>query len=967
MEVRLLGSLEVVVEGAPVEIEAPKERAVLEVLALRSGEVVPSAALIDALWGEDPPPSAPKSLHSHVSRLRQALPEGTIATVGAGYRLCLDPDDVDAIRLARLAGAARQAAAGDDPGRALLLAEEAQRLWRGAPLGDLADGELRRGQTVRLEELRATTGELRVDARLALGDHEQVVAELEALVAEEPLRERRWAQLMLALYRSQRRADALAAYQRIRRLLADELGIEPSTELQELEGAILRDDPDLAPPAPSPPRTLPTPLTSFVGREELVREMRKRLHLHRLVALIGPGGVGKSRLALEVADQELDEWSDGIWWLDLSRVEPRSGLVPHLVRALRVVVPPGSTPQEALRWALGPQRVLLVVDNAEAMAGSLGAQLAEVLTAGPGVTALVTSRVPVAVPGQHEILVPPLDLPAPGADDVLGVESVRLFLDRLADHDVPVPDAEGLAAVAELCRLVDGLPLGIELVAARVGRESPALVLEELRDRAELLAQGGSGHDPRQASLRAVLDSSLALLGPEAVRCLGRLAQTPGDVDAATARAVVGAELTPALGRLVASGIATRVESGPEGARVRLLETVLAYGRAIADPEEADEAARRHAECLRDLAREAGAHMEEPDEAAWLERLRQEDGGLRAALGWWQRHDPPGALAFANALGRAWYAWSDLDGAVRLLEPMLADAPGQDDEDRAWAHLRLAWPKLFRGDPAGAEQAMDEAASRFARLGRAKGLATTLAARAHLVLLASGDVDAGLAGYREALDVSRRAGLATVTAWNLVQAAQAIVMADRVDDEVDAMLAEAETTFAATDDLVGLAHVQLDRMFAAYARDDLDGADRAITAGIAHSRSAANPGYEHILVVARGAIRVHQGKLAEAADVLLPALTWARRNHQLFVVGIGLQAAAVLVARAGDATRAARLWGAAGLLVPVWPLFARRYGALLHTAREELGDAFDAEAEIGAALPLADALGLVPTTVDLPA
>lgn len=183
MEVRLLGSLEVVVEGAPVEIEAPKERAVLEVLALRSGEVVPSAALIDALWGEDPPPSAPKSLHSHVSRLRQALPEGTIATVGAGYRLCLDPDDVDAIRLARLAGAARQAAAGDDPGRALLLAEEAQRLWRGAPLGDLADGELRRGQTVRLEELRATTGELRVDARLALGDHEQVVAELEALVA----------------------------------------------------------------------------------------------------------------------------------------------------------------------------------------------------------------------------------------------------------------------------------------------------------------------------------------------------------------------------------------------------------------------------------------------------------------------------------------------------------------------------------------------------------------------------------------------------------------------------------------------------------------------------------------------------------------------------------------------------------------------------------------------------------------
>jgi predicted ATPase/DNA-binding SARP family transcriptional activator len=964
VEVRVLGPLEVVGEDGSLTVEAPKERAILEVLGLRAGDVVPTEVLIDALWGSAPPKSAPKTLQSHISRLRRQLPAQAIATVAAGYRLCVAPDDVDAPCFERLVAAGRAALDGGNPRRAAALLQEAATLWRGVPLADVADGELRQGQVARFDELRATAEELAVEARLALGHHEALIGPLEALVAEQPLRERRWGQLMLALYRSRRRPEALDVYQRLRQTLGDELGIEPSEELQHLEVQILRGDSALDPGPPPPPRSVPTPLTSFVGRDLLVRDVRKLLQAHRLVTLVGPGGVGKSRLAIEVAVEAADDWPDGTWWLDLARTGGSSSLAPRLVQALDITVPPGAAPGDALRWALAPQSVLVVLDNAEALTGSLGAELADLLEAGPGVVALVTSRMPLGVPGEHEVRVPPLEVPVPGDTDVVGCEAVRLLLDRMADRrDAPPPGTDDLDALAELCRLVDGLPLGIELMAARVGHQAPADVLEELRDRTALLTEALPGHDTRHASLRAVLDSTMELLGPDARACLGHLAQMPADVDTATARAVVGPGLVRALDRLVASGLVVAVDPGRRERRLRLLDTVRAYGLEVAEPLDVAVAAQRHAEHLRELAREAGTHMEGTDEARWLERLRREDANLRAALAWWDAHDPSGTLAFACALGRAWYVWGDLDGVVALLERMLEIAEGTDvdPDDLAWVHLRLTWPRLFAGDVGGARAAVDEAVDRFARLNVPTGQAMALASRAHLVLLTTGDVDAGLVQYREALEAAQRAGLHTLAAWIRVRAAQALLMADRADVEVDAMVDQAEAVFATADNAAGLAHVALDRMFAAYARDELIAADAAARDGIGWSQAGDTPGYEHILMVARAAIRVHQGELAPAADLLGRALAWARDDHNLFVVGIGLQAAAVLAAGAGDPVRAARLWGAAGNLAPVWPMFARRYGALLAPARDELGNRFDREVAAGAGLALAEALGLVPT------
>ena len=266
VEVGILGLLEVREGGDVVSIDAPKERAILEVLAIRVGEVVQAGTLVEALWGEDAPQSALRSLQSHLSRLSGALPDGLISSSEQGYSLMLHRVDVDVHRFEQLLASGREALGAVDPRRAVPLLDDALQLWRGTPLVDLADGAFRIGQVTRLTELKATAEELRVEARLALGHHEELIGEIELLVAESPLRERRWAQLMMALHRSGRRADALAAYGRLRNVLREELGVSPSAPVRELDSQILFEDQALDVPISPPPRTVPTPLTPFIGR-----------------------------------------------------------------------------------------------------------------------------------------------------------------------------------------------------------------------------------------------------------------------------------------------------------------------------------------------------------------------------------------------------------------------------------------------------------------------------------------------------------------------------------------------------------------------------------------------------------------------------------------------------------------------------------------------------------------------------
>ncbi|MCB1018102.1 MAG: winged helix-turn-helix domain-containing protein, partial [Acidimicrobiales bacterium] len=466
MEVAILGPLLLDREGGRIEIATPKERALLELLAARVGSLVGVGTLIEALWGEAPPASAIRTRHSHVSRLRRSLPAGVIATVPGGYRLDLPAEGVDAERLARLVASGRQALAGGDPRAARRHLREGLDLWRGDPLPDLVDTPLRSGLVARMEELRRSAEELRVDAELTLGRHAEVVGDVEVLVAEQPLREHRWAQLALALHRAGRRAEALDALQRARRRLREEHGLDPGAELRELEARVLRDDPALAPPDPLPPRSLPTPLTSFVGRDREVITVAKLLDEHRLVTLLGPGGVGKSRLALRVAGASGERrWPDGVWWVDLHPVHDRGGLTAALVRALEVTVPPGTSPRDALARFLRHRRLLLLLDGAERAVDVVAPVVGDLLVAAPGVGVLVTSRVPLGGPGEQRHRVPPLDLPGSAAE-LSDSEAGRLVLDRLAERGLDGGTPEERERLARLCRRVDGLPLALELVAS---------------------------------------------------------------------------------------------------------------------------------------------------------------------------------------------------------------------------------------------------------------------------------------------------------------------------------------------------------------------------------------------------------------------------------------------------------------------------------------------------------------------
>ncbi|WP_143671124.1 BTAD domain-containing putative transcriptional regulator, partial [Streptomyces sp. Ru87] len=629
-------------DGTAVALGGARLRALLTALALRPGRTRTAGTLIAEVWADDDPPAdAAGALQALVGRLRRALGHAAVASGDGGYRLCAEPDDVDLHRFERLAGEGARALADGAPGKAAELLDTALALWRGPALADLPD---RAAAAARADSLRFEARRDRLAAGLALGHAARVLPALTGLCAGHPLDEPLQALRVRALRDSGRGADALAAYEAVRRELADRLGADPGPELRALHAELLR-------PEPRPVRpegNLRERLTSFVGREADLAALRDDLGAARLVTLVGTGGAGKTRLAEEAARTAGDR-PDGVWMVELAAVEDPDAVPEAVLGALggREVVMRGSS-AEGLRAAPDPavgepltrlaehcaaRRMLLVLDNCEHVVAAAAALAEHLLTRCPGVTVLATGREPLGVPGEVVRPVGPLPLPV----------ALRLLADRGAAARPGFRVAEDREAAEEICRRLDGLPLAVELAAARLRLLTPRQLADRLDDRFRLLTSGARTVLPRQQTLRAVVDWSWELLDVRERAVLRRLSVFAGGCDAEAAEAVCGdtgdtggpgpRDVLPLLGALVDKSLVVADPDGDGGMRYRLLETVSEYAaERLAEAGDRPAAGQRHRVYFRELARRADPLLRGPEQGAWLRRLEREHDNLRAAL-----------------------------------------------------------------------------------------------------------------------------------------------------------------------------------------------------------------------------------------------------------------------------------------------------------------------------------------------
>ena len=704
-EFRLLGPLEVWRAGQQLAVGGAKPRALLAVLLLHADHVVSTDQLIEALWGEHPPASAANALQAHVSALRRALepargtsgPDQLLITRAPGYLLRLAGHELDVVRFERLLADAR-AAMPTDPALAAKRFRKALNLWRGPALADFVYERFASADAARLEEMRLGALEDRLECELGCGNHATVVAELEGLVAEHPLRERLAGQLMLALYRCARQAEATQAYHSTRTALVEELGMEPGPALRELLQQILEQDPKLDPPAVStptpaavaaptaPPRhNLPVELTSFVGREQELNKVSALLEQTRLLTLTGAGGSGKTRLALRAARQAVDGYGDGVWLVELAPLSDPALVPSATVAALGVRAQAGSL-VDALKRSLRDSHLLIVLDNCEHLIDACAELARELLSSCEHVRILATSRQPLGIAGETAWPVPGLELPddraTRSAEELGRYAAVRLFTERArAVRSGFSLDSGAAGAVANICRRLDGIPLAIELAAARTRALNPDEIVLRLDDRFSLLTGGTRDALPRHQTLQATIDWSHELLSESERVLFRRLSVFAGGWTLSDAESVCADDSLPktdlldALSDLVTKSLIAAEPSLTGATRYGMLETLRAYaGRQLAGAGERDRVARRHLSHFAELAECAHERRDSTGLNAALETILAHQDNIRAALGFARNADPSRMLQLAGAVGQLWLAGNITEGR-RWLTNALTIAP----------------------------------------------------------------------------------------------------------------------------------------------------------------------------------------------------------------------------------------------------------------------------------------------------
>jgi predicted ATPase/DNA-binding SARP family transcriptional activator len=803
----------------------------LATLSLVPGRIVSTEDLIDELWGDEPPARARDSLQMHVSRLRKALTEAgadgrRLMRRAGGYVVDLPPGARDVDRWQQALARARQLRDAGEPAAARAELEAALGLWRGQAIAGVGVNALLSAHRGRLEEerLRAVVEGIELD--LELGRHDELLGQLEELVIAHPFSERLVELQMLALYRSGRQADALAAFRAAHSRFVEELGIEPSRRLSELQEDVLRHTAALSLPpaderlatgshgaAPRAARPLPVPPNRTIGRERDLHLIAERLRADsvRLLTVTGTGGVGKSRVALEIARAVAVDFPDGAFFVPLAALRSRDELPAAVLDAVKLATQPGESPADALVRALAPKRLLLVLDNFEHLL--TGAPfVAELLAACPGLTVLVTSREPLSLQGEERYLLAGLALPAPGAPvDVrtLGaVDAIALFCERARARDaVFVLDDANAPVVAHICRRVDGLPLAVELTAARCDLLSPAEIAARLDDALSAPGAGARDADLRQQTLRATIDWSHDLLDDDIKPYFARFAVFAGGATVEAAERVTGAGLA-SLEALVAKNLLVRRRHAPASTRLHMLETIQSYARErLADRDEEDAVRARHYEHFLSLARRHGSDraLFGPGGYEHTAVLDADVDNLHAALSWaLRRPSAAPALELSVALAQYWWRASRFAEGARFIEQAL-NAPGAN----AHAALRvralcaealLLWPMWRQADVAAA---ITEAETLARAIGEPLLLSLALQVRARIVA-AGGPVDVVAAPIAaEALALAEVAG----DRWALGMAAYAAVIAATTLDELRRGVERATTLLDETGNSYHLARV----------------------------------------------------------------------------------------------------------------------------------------------------------------
>ncbi len=649
LSIRALGPLEVALDGVPVDLGSRKQRAVLALLVTFANRPVSRDRLISEIWGDVPPAKAAHSLQTYVSNLRRLLGNSRIERQPAGYLLHVDDDELDVARFTSELGAAR-AMGASNPQTVADRVGPVLALWRAEDpfLGMSEDVPALHQEATRLSELRLAAQELWIEAQLALGESIELVPTLREMVNRFPYRESLCGLLMKALQGSGRQVEALGVYRALRSRLVEELGIDPSQELQDLEYRILtQTEPTRT--STTLRNTLPSPPGRLIGRQTEVESAVSAVLDSRIVTITGTAGVGKTRLCIEVASRLADRFADGVFFVDFAAVTSPEDVPRAVIAGLRLNDQSARSPSEVAADFLRHGVLLLVLDNCEHLAETIASLGWKWVNGNADLHVLATSQSPLDIGGERILPLSPLGLPDANSDGVSDSEAMELFLERIRDQGVSVALSEqDRESIRDICRQLDGLPLAIELAAARAHVIGYGEIAARLGDRFALLTRGKRSAPDRHRTLQSAVAWSYSLLGEDEKRVFDRLALLVGPFTLECAEAVGGYDgklnFMDVLDGLVRRSLVTRV--GHDPVRYRMLETLRAFGRAQLES--------RGSVDLGELARAeffAGVAVSEAErirttefEDAWR-RIDEDLDNIRQAFRWCVSHGRPD-LAF---------------------------------------------------------------------------------------------------------------------------------------------------------------------------------------------------------------------------------------------------------------------------------------------------------------------------------